>query len=328
MYELKNHMDLCMKYAFLNIGKYVHDFFELPGNYNFNAGTEVITYEKRNLRMDVAYFSNTNLINNIENQSTAVDFRKLNAIAEYAKFILIYNHALVNTIVITKVDPKYCLKEINLTKSLILRPYYIYMSPEEILKLLNSIKDKINNNKKLTYRDAIALALIPTLAQNHIAEKVTEEVCHLIEKYQFHDNKLRYDICFIIDIMIDRNITNKNKQKELREALKMDETRTIIRKLVEEENKETLKEKDKIIEEKNKELEEKKKELEEKNKELEEKNKELEYNEEKHKKELEEKNKELEYKDKTIKEYDNIVHNENIDEKAKINVLSSLIIVK
>ena len=114
--------------------------------------------------------------------------------------------------------------------------------------------------------------------------------------------------------MIDRNITDKNKQKELREALKMDETRTIIRKLVEEENKETLKEKDKIIEEKNKELEEK--------------NKELEYNEEKHKKELEEKNKELEYKDKTIKEYDNIVHNENIDEKAKINVLSSLIIVK
>ena len=328
MYEVKNHMDLCMKYAFLNLGKYVHDFFELPGNYNFNAGTEVITYEKRNLRMDVAYFSNTNLINNIENQSTAVDFRKLNAIAEYAKFILIYNHALVNTIVITKVDPKYCLKEINLTKSLILRPYYIYMSPEEILKLLNSIKDKINNNKKLTYRDAIALALIPTLAQNHIAEKVTEEVCHLIEKYQFHDNKLRYDICFLIDIMIDRNITDKNKQKELREALKMDETRTIIRKLVEEENKETLKEKDKIIEEKNKELEEKKKELEEKNKELEEKNKELEYNEEKHKKELEEKNKELEYKDKTIKEYDNIVHNENIDEKAKINVLSSLIIVK
>ena len=172
------------------------------------------------------------------------------------------------------------------------------------------------------------MALIPTLAQNHIAEKVTEEVCHLIEKYQFHDNKLRYDICFIIDIMIDRNITNKNKQKKLREALKMDETRTIIRKLVEEENKETLKEKDKIIEEKNKELEEKNKELEEKNKELEEKNKELEYNEEKHKKELEEKNKELEYKDKTIKEYDNIVHNENIDEKAKINVLSSLIIVK
>ena len=332
MYEVKNHMDLCMKYAFLNLGKYVHDFFELPGNYNFNAGTEVITYEKRNLRMDVAYFSNTNLINNIENQSTAVDFRKLNAIAEYAKFILIYNHALVNTIVITKVDPKYCLKEINLTKSLILRPYYIYMSPEEILKLLNSIKDKINNNKKLTYRDAIALALIPTLAQNHIAEKVTEEVCHLIEKYQFHDNKLRYDICFIIDIMIDRNITNKNKQKKLREALKMDKTRTIIRKLVEEENKETLKEKDKIIEEKNKELEEKNKELEyneEKHKkELEEKNKELQYNEEKHKKELEEKNKELEYKDKTIKEYDNIVHNENIDEKAKINVLSSLIIVK
>ncbi|WP_407422126.1 hypothetical protein [Methanobrevibacter sp.] len=287
MYEIRNHMDLCMKYAFLNLGKYVHDFFELPGNYNYNAGTEVITCEKRNLRMDVAYFSNEHLINNIENQSTPVDFEKLNVIAEYAKFILIYNNALVNTIVITKVDPKYCLKEINLTKSLILRPYYIYLSPEEILKLLNMIKDKIDNNKKLTYRDAIALALIPILAQDHIAEKVTEEVCHLIEKYQFHDNKLRSDICFLIDIMIDRNIRDENKQKELREEIKMDETRTIIRKLVEEENKDVLEEKDRIIEEKDKKLEENEKKLE---------------------------------------DIRNIINNENIDEKSKLSVLSALII--
>lgn len=289
VYQIKNHMDLCMKYAFLNLGKYVHDFFELPGNYNFNAGTEVITCEKRNLRMDVAYFSDKNLINNIENQSKPVDFEKLSAIAEYAKFILIYNNALVNTIVITKVDPKYCLKEISLTRSLILRPYYIYMSPEEILKLLNMIKDKIDNNEKLTYRDTIALALIPTLAQDHIAEKVTEEVCHLIEKYQFNDNNLRSNICFIIDVMIDRNIRDKNKQKELREELNMEETRTIIRKLIEEENKDALKEKDRIIEEKNKELEE---------------------------------------KDRKLENINSIINNKNIDEKAKVNVLSSLIIAK
>ena len=66
--------------------------------------------------MDIAYFSNRHMINNIENQSNAVTYEKLNTIAEYAKFILIYNNALVNTIIISKVDPKYCLKEINLKK--------------------------------------------------------------------------------------------------------------------------------------------------------------------------------------------------------------------
>ena len=156
------------------------------------------------------------------------------------------------------------------------------------------IKDKIDNNKKLTYRDAIALALIPILAQDHIAEKVTEEVCHLIEKYQFHDNKLRSDICFLIDIMIDRNIRDKNKQKELREEIKMDETRTIIRKLVEEENKDVLEEKDRIIEEKDKKLEENEKKLEE--------------------------------NEKKLEDIRNIINNENIDEKSKLSVLSALII--
>lgn len=69
----------------------------------------------------------------------------------------------------------------------------------------------------------------------------------------------------------------------------MEETRTIIRKLIEEENKDALKEKDRIIEEKNKELEE---------------------------------------KDRKLENINNIINNKNIDEKAKVNVLSSLIIAK
>ena len=76
----------------------------------------------------------------------------------------------------------------------------------------------------------------------------------------------------------------------------MEETRTIIRKLIEEENKDALKEKDRIIEEKNKELEEKDRKLEE--------------------------------KDRKLENINSIINNKNIDEKAKVNVLSSLIIAK
>lgn len=299
-------MDISMKYAFLTLGQYIHEFFELPGNYEFDAGTEVITYEKRNLRMDIAYFSNRHIINNIENQSKAVTYEKLNTIAEYAKFILIYNNALVNTIIISKVDPKYCLKEINLTKSLILRPHYIYMSPEKIMKLLNRIKKKVNNNKRLTHHEAIALALIPTLSQDHIAEKVTIDVCELIKKYTFKDKKLKNHICFIVGIMIDRNIDDIKKQRELKEAISMTVNKKLIRRLVEEENKDILKEKDRIIAEKDQEIEEKDQEIEEKDKKL---------------KDLDKKLKEAE---KITK---NIITNENIDDAAKVSILSSVLFI-
>ena len=76
-----------------------------------------------------------NIINNIENQSYFTDTKKLEIIAEYAKFVLINNDSLI--------DSKYCKKEIPLKEMLILRPYYIYKTSEEILERLNKITDKI-----------------------------------------------------------------------------------------------------------------------------------------------------------------------------------------
>ena len=59
-----------------------------------------------------------NIINNIENQSYITDIKKLETIAEYAKFLLINNDSLIDSIIISKIDPKYCKKEIPLTKPL------------------------------------------------------------------------------------------------------------------------------------------------------------------------------------------------------------------
>jgi len=93
--------------------------------------------------MDIAYMRSGNIINNIENQSYFTDTKKLEIIAEYAKFVLINNDSLIDSIIIIKIDPKYCKKEIPLKEMLILRPYYIYKTSEEILERLNKITDKI-----------------------------------------------------------------------------------------------------------------------------------------------------------------------------------------
>ena len=143
MKKLHNHMDISTKYAFIKLSEIIHDYFRLEGKYIHPVETEVITLNKRNLRMDIAYMRSGNIINNIENQSYFTDTKKWKIIAEYAKFVLINNDSLIDSIIIIKIDPKYCKKEIPLKETLILRPYYIYKTSEEILERLNKITDKI-----------------------------------------------------------------------------------------------------------------------------------------------------------------------------------------
>ena len=142
---------------------------------------------------------------------------------------------------------------------------------------------------------------MPTIAQDEIACKVTVESCHLIEKYPFEDKMFRYHICFILDIMIDRNIKNKKLRKKLRKGLNMDKTKSLIRKLVQQENKE-------LIQEMKKENEKMKKQMELEKEEL---KKQMEVEKEqiknRYENELEMKNREIEYKDKINRDYANIL---------------------
>ena len=90
----------------------------------------------------------------------------------------------------------------------------------------------------------------------------------------------------------------------------MNKTKSLIRKLVEQENKE-------LIQEMKKENEEMKKQMEVEKEQI--KNR--------YKNELEMKNREIEYKNKINRDYVNILKNDTLDEITKINVLLSLLSV-
>ncbi|WP_407416130.1 hypothetical protein [Methanobrevibacter sp.] len=237
MKEIANHMVISTKYGFIVLSEIIHNYFNLEGEYIHPIETEIITVNKRNLRMDIAYLRSENIINNIENQSGIVNMEKLEIIAEYAKFLLIHNNSLTNSIIISKVDPKYCQKEIALTKTLFLRPDYIYISPKEINERLNNITYKINNNQELTYDETIELAVLPTLAQDDIAPYITQKICELIKNNTTINETLKTKICFIVEIMIDRNIEDKNTKKELLEMINMEKRKTALEYLIEQENK-------------------------------------------------------------------------------------------
>ena len=161
---------------------------------------------------------------------------------EYFILVLLFyknlNFSEHSSYIVSKVDPKDCLKEIKLTETLILRPGWLYKSEEELLELLNTIKYKIKSNKDLSRMETIALAMIPTLAQDNIAEEVTEDVCHLINKDHSIDLWVKNDICFIVDIMVDRNIKDEKKKQELWEVLDMEKRKSNLEAFLEQETKE------------------------------------------------------------------------------------------
>lgn len=78
---------------------------------------------------------------------------------------------LVNSYVLSKVDSKDCLKEIELTKTLILKLGYLYKSEDELLQILNTINDKIKCSKLLSRNETSGLAMIPSLTQYNMPKK-------------------------------------------------------------------------------------------------------------------------------------------------------------
>lgn len=171
------------------------------------------------------------------------------------------------------------------------------------------------------------------------------KVCQLICQYEFLDETLKTDVCFVVEIMVDRNIKSKSNQKKFLEMLNMEEKDTFLQSFIKHEMKEELKLREEELNEKYKnEIKAKENEIEAKENEIEAKDIEIlvmkELLEEKKK---QEKNSELKEEIDSIKEQlykkdielaekDNfiiktILNNNDLDENAKKAILSSLLLI-
>ena len=212
------------------------------------------------------------------------------------------------------------------------------MEKEKILQLLNTITDKINCNQKLTYDESIALAILPTLAQDDIAEEITMKACQLICKYEFLDETLKTDVSFVVEIMVDRNIKSKSNQKKFLEMLNMEDKDTFLQSFIKHEMKEELElQKEELNEKYKNEIKAKDNEIKSKDNEIQAKDNEIKSKDNEikiMKKFLEEKKKQeeiysikeqLHEKDKFI--IKTIMNNDDLDENTKKAILSSLLLI-
>ena len=93
-------------------------------------------------------------------------------------------------------------KEYASTASDILRPVYIYMDWKEIEKRLNNLETKVHNNEKLSQEEAFDIAFLPMFAPKPKAKCITEKIVNLFRQDETLEGKLRYDIAYVLGIMI------------------------------------------------------------------------------------------------------------------------------
>jgi len=120
----------------------------------------------------------------VELQNYPVDRPKLENISKYVSDILRNDdQQLVDSIILTSIDPKYCEKRIKLTDSLILEPLYIYISPEEVMKMFNNIENKILSNQILSSKEELEFIIIAIFLPNDKKEEITSKLCNLFSIY-------------------------------------------------------------------------------------------------------------------------------------------------
>lgn len=140
-----------------------------------------------------------------------------------------YNVDNVSSIIICteEIDKKTFYK----TNSISFKPILISLKDYDGDKFLNSIRDKIENNKEITMEEAYHLAYLPFYKNKMEAKEVLGEVLLLTNKIKGITQEEKDILKSGQTIAIDQFIKNPKEKKEFIEVLKMEsETLNIIKK--------------------------------------------------------------------------------------------------
>ena len=308
--------DLTHKYSAMAFKKRFHKYLGLPGNYYHRYPTEVVLRTMESGRMDELYSTKEGILVNLEEESGDVTEKTLKKLAKYKTFgSFIYAMPMV-TAIICKKNPKNFPKEYKISETDILRPLYFYFPQDRLWQYYENVINKINQNIKLSEKEALDIAFIPKYISEKYAENVTRSLAKVFDKSIMPDKELKRDIAVILETMILTNINDETEQIKLMEAMNMDVYRDDMQEIVYSVYGEELNKKDEEIKKMAQDITEKEKSLAEKDKDIAEKDKDIAEKD----KDLAEKDKDLAEKDKQINEMKK-GFNEKIEE---INALKDI----
>ena len=145
--------DVTNRYLSEVIPKILHCYFRLPGKFVRNYTTKIIRRDGSEGEMDWLILVEPDghrlferILINVEFQSSRVTEEKIKIITDYRDYAKTYYGLPVLSVIVITDGYDSSELEYSRVESDILKPVYIFMDFEEIIKRLNNLEEKINNN--------------------------------------------------------------------------------------------------------------------------------------------------------------------------------------
>ena len=216
----KDPRDTSLKTLALDEEVYFHETLELPGKIEQPIRTEVVTKNNEFRRMDLANIvlpagqTKSRCAQDYEFQSKFPDNIKQNRIHDYVTTTTSLTKLPCMPLLIGNFGKRFkkhdevCLK----AKEFKFNAFIRNINDDEVKKKLNTITNKVNNNKVFQTGDAYDIAFTAIFASDEIAENVIKKAVEVFCNVEINDLKVKINVRQAIINMI-KHIHKGNDRK-------------------------------------------------------------------------------------------------------------------
>ena len=198
------------------------DFFRLNYHVIRLYRNELLSLKLGSLFTDMVFETREDVLLNFEFLDTKLSEVHLKKYTDYKVSLQCQSGKPVVTVIICTYHIKSEVRVYEETETSLLKPRIFYLSDfYDIVKFI-SIKNKINNNLKLTQNDVQYLVLMPFMLHSNVRSEKLREVCNLIEEIKIKKLFDNEELYLPLVLAIEHYICDENERKKLIEVLTMD----------------------------------------------------------------------------------------------------------
>ena len=198
------------------------DFFSLNYHIIRLYRNELLSFEWGSLFADLVFETREGILLNFEFLDMKLSKEHLKKYAEYKVALQCQSGKPVVTVVICTYHIKSEVYVYNETETSLLKPRIFYLKDFYDAVKYISIKNKINNNFKLTQRDIQFLVLMPFMLNSKERPRKVREICKLVEDIKMSELFDNEDLYLPLILAIKQYISDEKERDKLIEVLTMD----------------------------------------------------------------------------------------------------------
>ncbi|MBO5152642.1 MAG: hypothetical protein J6B73_10865 [Methanobrevibacter sp.] len=215
------NIDKFFKVSAILFGQVFVDFFGLNYNVIRLYRNELNTFKGSDLFTDLVFETREGILLNFEFQDKKLKKEHLKKYMDYKVHLQCQSGKPVVTVIICTYHIKSDVYIYDETETSLLKPiiHYLTENYDEVKYL--TIKNKINNELKLSLREIQFLVLLPFMTSKKFRLNKIRDVCNLIEKIK--DKKLFDDEKYYLPLIsaIHQYVSDETEQKNLIKVLTM-----------------------------------------------------------------------------------------------------------